>query len=60
MTASASPSRNKGWDNVRLSTKKIGALAKVSKDLIEDAVISVVDDMAQERPTRSPSSRTSA
>ena len=40
---------DKAWDNVRLSTKKIGALAKVSRDLIEDAVISVVDDMAQEQ-----------
>jgi HK97 family phage major capsid protein len=38
----------KGWDNVTLSTKKLGALAKVSRDLVEDAVISVVDDLAQE------------
>lgn len=42
-------SSDKGWDMVRLSTKKLGALAKISKDLIEDAVISVVDDMAQEQ-----------
>ena len=40
---------DKGWDMVRLNTKKIGALAKISRDLIEDAVISVVDDMAQEQ-----------
>lgn len=39
---------DKGWDNVGLSAKKLGALTKVSKDLIEDAVISVVDDLAQE------------
>jgi HK97 family phage major capsid protein len=38
----------KAWDNVTLSTKKLGCLAKVSRDLIEDAVISVVDDLAQE------------
>jgi hypothetical protein len=34
---------------VRLSTKKLGALAQALRDLIEDAVISVVDDMAQEQ-----------
>lgn len=42
-------SSDKGWDLVRLSTKKLGALAKISRDLIEDAVISVIDDMAQEQ-----------
>jgi hypothetical protein len=39
---------NKGWDNVTLSAKKLGALTKVSRDLTEDAVISVVDDLANE------------
>lgn len=38
----------KAWDNVNLSTKKLGCLSKVSRDLMEDAVISVVDDLAQE------------
>lgn len=42
-------SSDKGWDLVRLQTKKLGALAKISRDLMEDAVISVVDDMAQEQ-----------
>jgi HK97 family phage major capsid protein len=42
-------SSDKAWDNVGLSTKKVGALGKLSRDLIEDAVISVVDDMAQEQ-----------
>ena len=39
---------DKGWDDVTLSAKKLGVLARVSKDLIEDAVIDVVDDLAQE------------
>lgn len=38
----------KAWDNVTLSTKKLGVLARVSRDLVEDAVISVVDDLANE------------
>lgn len=39
---------DKGWDDVTLSAKKLGVLARVSKDLVEDAVIDVVDDLAQE------------
>lgn len=39
---------SKLWDNVTLSTKKLGVLAKASRDLVEDAVISVIDDLAQE------------
>lgn len=39
---------DKGWDLVTLSAKKLGVLARVSKDLTEDAVIDVVDDLAQE------------
>jgi HK97 family phage major capsid protein len=39
---------NKNWDNVTLSAKKLGALTKVSRDLVEDAIISVVDDLAGE------------
>lgn len=38
----------KAWDNVTLSTRKLGCLAKVSRDLVEDAVISVIDDLGQE------------
>lgn len=38
----------KGWDQVGLNVKKLGALTKVSRDLVEDAVISVVDDLANE------------
>lgn len=40
---------DKSWDQVRLTTKKLGALGKLSRDLVEDAVISVIDDMAQEQ-----------
>lgn len=39
---------SKNWDNVTLATKKLGVLARVGRDLIEDAVISVIDDLAQE------------
>ena len=39
---------DKSWDNVLLSAKKLGALTRVSKDLEEDAIISVVDDLAME------------
>jgi HK97 family phage major capsid protein len=39
---------DKNWDLVTLSAKKLGALARVSKDLVEDAIINVVDDLAQE------------
>lgn len=39
---------DKGWGNVQLTAKKLGALSRVSRDLIEDAVINVADDLAQE------------
>jgi HK97 family phage major capsid protein len=39
---------SKNWDNVSLSTKKLGVLNKLSRDLTEDSVISVVDDAANE------------
>jgi HK97 family phage major capsid protein len=39
---------SKNWDNVTLSVKKLGVLNKISRDLAEDSVISVVDDAAQE------------
>ena len=39
---------DKGWDMVTLSAKKLGVLARVSKDLVEDSVIDVVDDLSQE------------
>lgn len=39
---------DKGWDLVTLSAKKLGVLSRVSKDLVEDAIIDVVDDLAQE------------
>lgn len=39
---------DKGWSSVTLSAKKLGVLSRVSRDLIDDAVINVVDDLAQE------------
>jgi HK97 family phage major capsid protein len=39
---------SKNWDSVGLSTKKLGVLNKLSRDLTEDSVISVVDDAANE------------
>lgn len=39
---------DKGWDDVTLVAKKLGCLSRISKDLVEDAVIDVVDDLAQE------------
>lgn len=39
---------SKGWDNVTLSTKKLGAQVRYSRDLAEDAVISLGDDIAFE------------
>jgi HK97 family phage major capsid protein len=38
----------KNWDNVTFSTKKLGVLTKVSRDLTEDSIIPVVDDLANE------------
>ncbi len=45
---SATTESNKTWDNVRLVAKKIGALAKYSTELDEDAIISMSDDLAVE------------
>ena len=36
-----------GWDNITLSAKKLGVLARVGRDLVEDAVINVIDDLGQ-------------
>jgi HK97 family phage major capsid protein len=41
-------SSDKGWDNVNLAAKKLGVLARIGEDLEEDAIIDVVDDLAQE------------
>jgi HK97 family phage major capsid protein len=38
----------KSWDQVQLVAKKIGALARMSTELAEDAVINIADDLAQE------------
>ncbi len=39
---------DKSWDMVGLNAKKLGALARVSNDLVDDAIIDLVDDFAQE------------
>lgn len=39
---------DKSWDNVGLNAKSVGALTKVGSSLVEDAVIDVVDDLANE------------
>lgn len=39
---------DKGWGNVSFTAKKLGILARVGDDLIEDAAINVVDDLAME------------
>jgi HK97 family phage major capsid protein len=39
---------NKDWDKVQLITKKLGAIARVTNELSEDAIISVADDLTQE------------
>jgi len=39
---------DKGWDNVQLTARKLGVLAKWSSELNEDAVISLADDLASE------------
>lgn len=39
---------NKTWDNVELTAKKLAALARYSSEILEDAIISVADDLAQE------------
>lgn len=38
----------KGWDQVSLVAKKLAALARMSTELAEDAVINIADDLAQE------------
>lgn len=39
---------DKSWDMVGLNAKKLGALSRVSNDLVDDAIIDLVDDFAQE------------
>ncbi len=39
---------DKAWGNVKLVAKKIGALAKYSSELNEDAIISIADDLTSE------------
>jgi len=39
---------DKGWDNVNLVAKTLAALALISKNLEEDSMIDVVDDLAME------------
>lgn len=40
---------DKGWDNVNLVAKTLAALSMISKNLEEDAVIDVIDDLAMEQ-----------
>jgi len=39
---------DKSWGQVQLVAKKLGVLSRVSKDMVEDAIINVVDDLASE------------
>jgi HK97 family phage major capsid protein len=39
---------DKGWGQVTLNAKKLGVLARVSRDMVEDAIINVIDDLARE------------
>ena len=39
---------DKTWGEVRLNVKKLGVLAKLGRDLEEDAVINAVDDLSME------------
>ncbi len=39
---------DKNWDMVNLAAKKLGCLARIGEDLEEDAIIDVIDDLAQE------------
>lgn len=41
-------SSDKSWDSVNLVAKKLGVLSRVSRDLVDDAIINVVDDLSQE------------
>jgi HK97 family phage major capsid protein len=40
---------DKGWANVNLVAKTLAALSLISKNLEEDSIIDVVDDLAQEQ-----------
>jgi HK97 family phage major capsid protein len=46
--AGAITESTKGWDNVDLTAKKLAALAKYSSEVLEDAIISIADDLASE------------
>lgn len=46
--STAPTASDKTWDRVRLTAKKIGVLTKYTKELGEDAVINVGDDLAGE------------
>lgn len=39
---------NKTWDQIELTAKKLAALARYSSEILEDAIISVADDLASE------------
>lgn len=45
---SAITKSTKAWDKVSLTAKKIGAIAKMSSELAEDAIISIADDLVDE------------
>ncbi|MGE0117663.1 MAG: phage major capsid protein [Dongiaceae bacterium] len=45
---SAFTESEKTWGNIRLQAQSLGALTKISRELAEDAVISVADDIASE------------
>jgi hypothetical protein len=44
---------DKGWANVNLVAKTLAALSLISKNLEEDSIIDVVDDLVRSRPTPS-------
>lgn len=46
--AAALTESSKAWDSVQLTAKKLTALAKMSSELMEDAIINVGDDLAGE------------
>lgn len=45
---SAITESQKSWDTVDLTAKKLAALARYSTEILEDAIISVADDLADE------------
>jgi len=45
---SAITASDKTWNNVQLTAKKVATLTRVSSELMEDAVISIADDLADE------------